>query len=837
MTDTKIGSLKFYSNDGDKNYDIIFVDSYKTAVINGKIASSGIIKFKYGEDDLNVLYSDPDKDIYRTVSILKNSKTLSTIELSDLREYDIIDYKESIDKDFLTAEITPAESTAVTGSFIKLADDKIQIRNKTTDKKVEYELNYNYIDYLENYSGDDKFVPQEYDNVKLYFNADGKVAAIEEIISTADSKYGYITMLAYKNADGSGDEQYIDASETPEEGDKVAMMLYQVDPSKSTIGSHTSSPILVDSSVRVDGVIIKNNPEEVMTRLLKAAELANEGKEAPLNKNTAHSSFIRYEMSGGQIITLDTVLNSDGKTLSTESDERFNTLFRSSTFIYDDNGEDEGRHVYYGGSSSSPGFYKKSSTYSTRVKLYNNSSKSTLIFVPGNRSDTKYYSASKFIYTNFYHGMKYYIEAYNVSGNYAEFLLQYVSDGKDVVTSFSTMAVVTATEDENNDDPDLLKIKYRTAANSTENTITLAKGSPAAEKYDDLNVGDVILFSTALDKTMYDFYHALDITNLPHKRVDDPDLLYCDSENSDRRINGFDIYPTGTKKFSSNAEYRTIYGTAISYENTGTGTVIVNPMLATDYFEEMDETLNEEHNFASATKLFVYDEEEEKVTMYSSSTTAKSYLKENLFTEEKYGYEDADKLFIYTTNSSVNISAGEPVVKFIYLIRTASQKNPGNYEGVETPEVDPLADAKAAAKAELTEYIEDIDVSLYSLVLGIEEDIFSDILSDGKTAISAATTEDGIEEALTQAKAKADNVPDDSYIEDAKSRMEGYIDIIKYPDAESIVADALDGIDASISKVAIESIIESACGNIDDAVLTLVFEDKKAELDEYISGI
>ena len=65
ITDTKIGSFKFYSNDGDKKYDIIFIESWKTAVINGKISSTGTIKLKYGEDDINVLYSDVEEKIDR----------------------------------------------------------------------------------------------------------------------------------------------------------------------------------------------------------------------------------------------------------------------------------------------------------------------------------------------------------------------------------------------------------------------------------------------------------------------------------------------------------------------------------------------------------------------------------------------------------------------------------------------------------------------------------------------------------------------------------------------------------------------------------------------------
>ena len=94
-------------------------------------------------------------------------------------------------------------------------------------------------------------------------------------------------------------------------------------------------------------------------------------------------------------------------------------------------------------------------------------------------------------------------------------------------------------------------------------------------------------------------------------------------------------------------------------------------MLYTDYFEEMDESLNEEHNFSSSTKLFVYDEDKKTVSMYTSTTAAKGYLKDNLFTEEKYGFEDADKLFIYTSNSSVNVSGGEPHLRLIPITTKA----------------------------------------------------------------------------------------------------------------------------------------------------------------------
>ncbi len=830
ITDTKIGSFKFYSNDGDKKYDIIFIESWKTSVINGKLSSLGTIKLKYGEDDINLLYSDPDNKIDRTVSTMISSSLHDPIEITSLKEYDVIDYKESLDKDFFTAEIT-SEKTAVTGSFIKFTDDgKIQIRNNSTDKKVEYKLNYNYIDYLENYSGSDKFIPEEYDTIKLYFNADKKVAAVEEIISTSDSKYGYITTLAYKNADASGKyDEYIGAEETPEEGDNVAMMLYQVDPSKSTIGTHTTTPLLVDSTVRVDGVIYKNKPEEVMTRLLTAAELINEGKNAPNNKNTEHSSLIRYEINGGKITVIDTVLDETGSILSTESDERFNTLFRSPSLVYSDDGENGGKHRYYS-SSSTPGFYKKSESYSNRVKFYNNSSKSTAIFIPRNRSDLDYYSASKFKYDNFIQNMDYYVEAYNVSSGYGEFLLQYISDGKDVITSFSTMAIVTETDDES--DSDALIIKYRTHSSNSVYSIAMASGSPAAQKYSSLNVGDVILFSTTLDKNMYDFFYALDITNLPDKRVDDEELLTCTADVSDRRIKGFDIYPDDKQNTENNAEYRTIYGTAQSFDSLGYS-IVVNPMLYTDYFEEINEGLNEEHNLSSSTKLFVYDESEEKVVPYDTQAKAKNYLEEYLITSKQYGYADADKLFIYSSNSiTTTVSSGDPAVRFVYLIRTKAQANPENYEGVETPIEDPLAEAKQSAKDELTEYINSIDKNDY-LAHG---NLFATILSNGKAAINEATDEDEILSAVVAAKSKADNVPSDSYIETAKETVSNYVDTNTYTEANTIVDAALTAIENADEKDEIDVIVSEALSEIDEAVLSDVASDKETELYEFVAS-
>ena len=172
-------------------------------------------------------------------------------------------------------------------------------------------------------------------------------------------------------------------------------------------------------------------------------------------------------------------------------------------------------------------------------------------------------------------------------------------------------------------------------------------------------------------------------------------------------------------------------------------------------------------------------------------------------------------------------------MKFVYLIRTEAQANPGNYEGVDTPEEDPLSEDKLNAKKDITEYINNIDKDDYL----IHSELFDDILAEAKEAIANATTEDDIISAVEEAITKIINIPPDSYIDEAKILVEEYVDINIYDTAAPIVANAFAAIESATRMDEIDAIVEDTYAEIDAAVLSDVISDKMAALDDFVAAL
>ncbi len=732
VNEAKLGSFTILSNDTDKKGDVILVTDYKTGVVNTKNTSTGIIKFKYGLGDLDAGTKG------REVSIVSSNGGYD-VAVSDLRAFDVLDYSMSEDQKVLSVRVSAAaeKSNVISGTVTKITEDKIYIKASGAATAKEYELNYSYLDYLNNYEEDNKYYPVREDNVKIHLNSFGKVAAIEQITSTTVDKYGYIANLGF--ASGKGE---------PEEDDAVQLKMHEINKSGTTT---TGLNILkVAKNVRVDGVLYKNDPSAVEEVIIEAARVANEGKITG-NSNTKYASFIRYEISGGEISVIDTILDGQGK-LSTESDERYNTLVRS-TYVYNENEDRNGRFAYYSGSPI--GFYKEKAADRFRVRA--NSTSTLWMFVPGNRLSSNYKSG-KFVSSDFYNGMEYYVEAYNVdSSKYAQFVLQYITNGKEDVSAYSsTVAAVVSVETEDETGTD--KITYRAYSSNTASSKKISEGSPASKKFDSLNTGDIILFSQDISGEIYDYYLALDINNLPIRRIDNEELLYCTSDTSDRRIKGFNVYPDGTQSTGvNNTRFRTLYGTAVEYKDY---CLSVNPVLSTDYMEPSDALTEEFDIIQSKTKLFVYDESvpassDKRFKAYSTRPDIDKFFKGE--DEEGFGfvsaadnggnYDGADHVFIYTYSAS----SSNFETRFIYVIRTAKQSNPDNYEGVETPVPDPLKAEKEAAMAELSAYAQPSEYP--SIQDRLEEAVIS-----AKAAVDSAQTNTAIQEAVSQGKAAIDEI-------------------------------------------------------------------------------
>ncbi len=799
-----LGSFTMTSNDGDRRIDVISVTSYATSIVNSRNTSTEIIKCKYGDPDIDVSTRN------RTVSIT-NAKTYKDYSLSDLKVYDIVDYCLSKDGQLLTVLVSPASTSAnvITGNITAITDETVKI--KTSDSKtVEYDLNYNYLDYYQNFYDEDKYEPQKEDKVKLHLNSFGKVAAIEPVISSADEKYGYIINLGYES----------NKPEPQDEDDRVILRLYVLGDSRGT-----TRDIPLSSGVRIDGNIYKKRPEDVTEVIKAAARVANEGKTSSPNAGLTYASFIRFEQKDGSITMIDTLLDAFGNP-STKSDEQYNQLWRSS-FVYNENEALGGRHKYRG--SSPYGFYKTSTSELFKTR----SSNTTVLFVPGNRAAKSLYSSSKFATSNFHHGMEYYVEAYNLDKQgYAQYMLQFLSDGKSDVSAWSTPALITAVETE--DETGTNRIRYYDY-NGSAKTIKISADSPAENKFADLHVGDMILFSNDTDGTLYDYFYSFNVSRPPTKRIDSYDLVYNTGETNDRRIKGFDLYPTDDPQDTEyKARYRTLYGTAVSYDK-GTGYLEVNPALSTDYLEP-DRAYTETLEVTSSTRVFVLDQAEKTITPYTSSTAIKEFLSDELITAKNNGgdYDGCDHLIAYSNNTSTTPSATTTNLRFIYIIHYADAPNPANYPGVETPAVDPLADVKRTAKQALGAYARSTDYMYAS-------SLFETIIANGRTAISRATTQAEIDEALDAAYEELNALASDSDRASMRLYIDSYINyaLETHPSITSeinqVAYDLLPHLDPLYKTAELDSVIEAIENALDALMLAADKESFKEQLDAYVA--
>lgn len=126
----KNGSIRLFDWTDDGLYDVVFIDDVKTNVIDSVAAVSNIVYFKYGG---GMLLLNPNDSAINVV-VTKNGAEAS---LSDLREWDIAEIKQSkfaSGKTLLRVDVVADE---VEGTITEISQDKLIIDD------VEYKLGNN----------------------------------------------------------------------------------------------------------------------------------------------------------------------------------------------------------------------------------------------------------------------------------------------------------------------------------------------------------------------------------------------------------------------------------------------------------------------------------------------------------------------------------------------------------------------------------------------------------------------------------------------------------------------------------------------------------------------
>ncbi len=164
MTD-KAGEINLLDTDKDGKYDIVFVSDYYNMVVD-TVSSSGKINDKYDAETITL-----DEDVTYTIT-----RGLESLEVSDLKEYDVLSVAESLDGELFEILVT---NQTVTGRITAVSDDEYTIDGK------QYKV-------ANNYTGELKIGTE----ATFYLDFEGKIAGTDTAVLLS-SNYGYM-LKAYE---------------------------------------------------------------------------------------------------------------------------------------------------------------------------------------------------------------------------------------------------------------------------------------------------------------------------------------------------------------------------------------------------------------------------------------------------------------------------------------------------------------------------------------------------------------------------------------------------------------------------------------------------------------
>ncbi len=196
LSDKIPGTVRLLETTGDNRYDVIFVDEVNNIVVEDIIESAHKVTDKFGNPSLTL---DPEDT---EVSFVMADKNGQPVELSELKEWDILTY--TISKDKTLIRISVSRDT-VSGQVTEISENKYTIDGK------EYKVAANFEDTL-----------KLQDEGIFYLDAYGKIAAVNKAAST-DKNYAYLinagtsgtvdTTASFKILDKNGEIKTLTAEE------------------------------------------------------------------------------------------------------------------------------------------------------------------------------------------------------------------------------------------------------------------------------------------------------------------------------------------------------------------------------------------------------------------------------------------------------------------------------------------------------------------------------------------------------------------------------------------------------------------------------------------------
>lgn len=644
------GTARLVDNGADGSFNVIDIYDYET-IIAVKAPSTADYKITDKVNATRTLTLDPNSNQYK-YTITKNG---NKVETTSIATNDVINYATSLNADntVITAYVTPASSGSVKGTITSISTADADNATISIDN-TEYNVSEGFLEYIA--------------------NKEQKTLTTGITITAYKDMFGTLQWGTVASSDNYYPYAYV--IDVASEGEDQYLKLFA--PSNTSIKSLTGTTAYkvktfgIASNVKLNGS--RSNPDAVISELKQTAEYANPDNEISgvTVKGDTYTQLIRVGFNGSGDISEVITLANDGEAL-----------------IEGEKNLDSSKIALYKGINPESKYYVTNSAIkesSSGSQLYSIKTSTPLFVIPADRTDTESYAIKNAVSTtSMSNPSSHYVEAYDLNDSkQPNCLIVYATNFKSgtQITYATIHRLVDEIKEEYDSEEDSVVNKLY-SFNSTTSVSSSRIDDKASSKFDDVEMGDIVLVGLNGDNELNDVRVVLDFDDI--KEVLKGEI---DSETEEKynweatqeqtEDNYWQLYKFDWRYPKANAS------AGDNYWMTGGNTTgihsraaIFNVMqviedekkffLMPNGFKEdgtYDEDKYFEVKYSDSTKIVRYDSVEDEFTQYADDgTTALTAadIKDALI----YG-ENCSKIMVTYISSSTS-STAVPTAKFIVI--------------------------------------------------------------------------------------------------------------------------------------------------------------------------
>ncbi len=614
-----VGSIRLLDKNGDKTYDVVFVDDYETYIVSSITASN---------------YTVVDSIFNKTITLDRNAlnQEIKFVDaegkessFNNIRSGSVLSIKKSNPLNnginYITVEINSGNNAVVSGTVKSMVAGKNVTINGET---YEYSLQAPWM------SGGAMAAPVMDDNGKFYLDRNGDIIAYDKTEVKANQYYGYLTETPYRPGGIGGEELYLDIAML----DTGKVKRYDVyDKTKINGNSFASYSDMI------------NDPVNGLKALAKPTGRALYNHETPANDDVAQLiKFTTTTYKGKEVV--DSIITA---TTATESASGVTVTGTSLAYYTTINAQDTSKYA-----ATAKKMYKGS--VSEGNASVNIGSNTMILRVPNDRTKDDNY---KKLQPGDLNGTTpYYAEYYDVSTTTtASVVLVYNGASSSTAVSLSSPFVVITDipgkEMNNSEGVAMHKLVGYDARNNRDITGWVSSSSEAV--FAGIEIGDVVRLGTDSDGYYtLDAKHILFGANVNREAVKD-------TTNGDQTVSAlggkYHQFNAGTSEggTAENPMYRVIWGSIHAKDSdvvNVSSKLIVPGVLATD----ITDVYSIERSKFNSARIYRYSKANDTLTMTQADATVIDDLADAKWSDADGSLMiEPAEVFVYLAANSVRL--------------------------------------------------------------------------------------------------------------------------------------------------------------------------------------